>query len=70
MRMLHMAGFTLVVLGAINWGLVGLADYNLVQMLTSSVAGLEKLVYVLVGASGVYLAATHMGDCKVCSSKK
>ena len=67
MKMLHMVAFTLVVVGAVNWGLVGLADFNLVNMLLGSMPMLERLVYILVGASGVILAATHMKDCKTCA---
>ncbi len=61
-----MVAFTLVIVGAVNWGLVGLLDYNLVGMVLGSWPAVEKLVYVLVGASAVYLVATHMNDCKVC----
>lgn len=64
-----MAAFTLTVVGAVNWGLVGLFDFNLVNAILVSVPGVEKIVYILVGVSGVYLGATHMGDCKVCSAK-
>jgi uncharacterized protein len=46
---------TLVVIGAINWGLVGLFDWNLVAALFGS-GVLARIVYVLVGAAGVYLA--------------
>jgi uncharacterized membrane protein YuzA (DUF378 family) len=66
MKELHMVAFALVVVGAVNWGLVGLLDYNLVSMLLGSWPAVEKLVYVLVGASAVYLVATHMNECKVC----
>ncbi|HAV14875.1 MAG TPA: DUF378 domain-containing protein [Candidatus Pacebacteria bacterium] len=66
MKLLHIVAFLLVVIGAINWGLVGLANYNLVEMLFGSVSGLVQLVYVLVGASGVVLLVTHKSDCKVC----
>jgi len=69
MKMLHMASFTLTVVGGINWGLVGLANYNLVSSLLGAGSGLEKIVYILVGLSAVYLAATHMGDCKACAKK-
>lgn len=69
MKSLHMVTFSLVVIGALNWGLVGLFDYNLVDSLLGVWPGLIKLVYVLVGASAVYLAATHMNDCKTCSKK-
>lgn len=65
MKALHMVAFTLVIVGAVNWGLVGLFNFNLVTTLLGGV-GLETVAYVLVGVSGVYFAATHMGDCKVC----
>ncbi len=70
MKALHMVAFTLVIVGALNWGLLGLLDFNLVTTVVGSMPGLEKLVYILVGASGVVLAATHMQDCKACASKK
>ncbi len=69
MKWLHMLAFILVVVGGVNWGLVGLMNYNLVSSLLGSMGGLEKIVYILVGLSAVYLAATHMNDCKVCSKK-
>lgn len=69
MKMLHMVAFLLVVVGAVNWGLVGLFNFNLVMAVLGSVPVLERVVYILVGASAVYLAANHMSDCKVCSKK-
>jgi len=69
MKALHMVTFLLTVVGGINWGLVGLFDLNLVSVIFGGFPGLEQLVYVLVGASAVYLVATHMNDCKVCSAK-
>lgn len=55
MKWLKTLAFWLVVVGGVNWGLVGLFDFNLVSMLFGSMAWLEKAVYVLVGASAVYL---------------
>lgn len=69
MKTLHIAAFILAVAGGLNWGLVGLFNYNLVQSALGPL-GLENIVYVLVGLSALYLGLTHMGDCKVCSSKK
>lgn len=69
-KLLHMVTFTLVFVGALNWGLVGLFDFNLVNMLLGSLTGLETLVYVLVGASAVYEIATHAGHCTFCGVKK
>lgn len=70
MKMLHMISYTLLWVGGLNWGLVGLLNVNLVNMVVGLWPSLEKLVYILVGAAAIYTAATHMQDCKVCSSKK
>ena len=69
MKMLHMVTFLLTVVGALNWGLVGLFNFNLVSALLGSLPMLEKVVYVLVGLSAVHLVVTHMKDCKTCSKK-
>lgn len=70
MKALHMITFSLVIVGAINWGLMGLMGINLVNMIFGSVAWMEGLIYIAVGVSGVWLAMTHMKDCKMCSTKK
>lgn len=58
---LDWTSLVLVIVGALNWGLVGLgqfsgSDLNIVSMLLGGVAGgqLEALVYVLVGLAGLY----------------
>ncbi len=68
-KMLHMVTFLLTVVGGLNWGLVGLLDFNLVSTVLGSVPTLEKLVYVLVGVSVAYLLAPHKSDCKICAGK-
>jgi uncharacterized membrane protein YuzA (DUF378 family) len=69
MKALHMVAFVLTVLGALNWGLVGLFKFNLVTTVLGSFPSVITVVYVLVGLSAVYLIVTHMNDCKVCGSK-
>lgn len=69
MKTVHMIAYMLLWVGGINWGLVGLFNYNLVESLLGGMPSLLMLVYVLVGVSAVYSAATHMGECKVCSKK-
>lgn len=44
----------LVIVGAINWGLVGLLGVDLVQTVFGSVPMLVKLVYLVIGAAGVW----------------
>lgn len=68
MKLLHMVAFSLVVVGALNWGLVALFDFNLVKVVFGALDPLvEKLVYVLVAASAVVLVVQHKADCKACS---
>ena len=67
MKVLHMVAFLLTVVGAVNWGLVGLLEFNLVNTLVGSWPTVEKLVYVLVGVSAVYVLVTHKDSCKMCS---
>jgi len=49
----------LVVIGAINWGLVGVgaflgSNWNVVNLIFGGVPALESLIYVLVGLAGLY----------------
>ena len=44
----------LLVVGGINWGLVGLIDLNLVTMLFGEMSVISRVVYSLVGLAGVY----------------
>jgi len=67
MKLLHMVTFALVLVGALNWGLVGLFNVNLVSMVLGSSLMAERVVYVLVGLSAVYVGFTHKNDCKICS---
>ena len=45
----------LVIVGSVNWGLVGLFDFNLVELVLGSIPYLVTVVYLLVGLSGLYL---------------
>ena len=67
MKAVHMVAFLLVIVGALNWGLVGLGGVNLVQVLFGTFPMLVRVIYILVGVSAVVLLITHMKDCKVCS---
>jgi len=54
MKTLEWVALILVVVGAINWGLVGLAQFDLVAALFGgSAAPLARIVYSLVGVAGV-----------------
>lgn len=60
----HKVAAVLVLVGALNWGLVGGFGFNLVNSLLGSMPAVEKVVYVLVGLAGVMMLFT--GKCKMC----
>ncbi|WMJ82006.1 DUF378 domain-containing protein [Clostridium sp. MB40-C1] len=45
--------FVLIIIGAINWGVIGLFDKNLVNLLFSFAPLIERLIYILVGLSAI-----------------
>ena len=44
----------LLVVGGLNWGLVGLFSFDLVEAILGSIPVLQRIVYVLVGVSALY----------------
>ncbi|MDA1197052.1 MAG: DUF378 domain-containing protein [Nanoarchaeota archaeon] len=46
----------LTIIGGLNWGLIGLFNFNLVQTLLGSIPLVEKIVYIAVGLSAVCVA--------------
>lgn len=69
MKLVHVVAFVLVIVGGINWGFVGLLNFNFVSMVFGTVPSFENFVYILVGAAAVYLLATHATNCKACKGK-
>lgn len=59
-----MAALVLVVVGAINWGLVGILNFNLVETIFGEASLISRVVYILVGLAGVYVLATGMKTAK------
>lgn len=51
----------LVLIGAVNWGLVGLFDYNLVSVVMGGWPALVKWVYILVGVAGTWGVLAKLG---------
>jgi uncharacterized membrane protein YuzA (DUF378 family) len=51
----------LVVIGAVNWGLVGLFGFDLVAAIFGTLTPLSRIVYVLVALAGLYLLAVSFG---------
>lgn len=45
----------LVVIGAINWGLIGFFRLDLIALIFGSMSWLSRIIYALVGISGLYM---------------
>lgn len=55
MKILNLVTLFLVIVGALNWGLMGLFQFDLVAAIFGGPqAALSRIVYLLVGASGLY----------------
>lgn len=69
LKLLHGISYSLVVVGALNWGLIGLFDFNLVSMIFGGIQGLENIVYILIGVAAAYSVYKHKQICMICSGK-
>lgn len=45
----------LVIIGGLNWGLVGIMNYDLVASIFGDMSAISRVVYVLVGLAAIYL---------------
>jgi len=73
MKAIHKISFILLVIGGLNWGLVGIGNFigsnwNLVWQLLGHWPVVENIVYLLVGISGILVLVGHKKDCKTCDS--
>lgn len=60
MKLVSKIAFLLVIIGALNWGLVGLFSLDLVALLFGAGSLLSRIVYILVGASAVYAVLDYL----------
>ncbi len=62
MHILKLITFILVIIGALNWGLVGIFNIDLVAMIFGDMTLLTRIVYSLVGISAIIYAALAYKD--------
>lgn len=65
MKALHIIAWVLVIVGGLNWGLIGAFNFNLVMKIFG---GLTNAVYILVGLSAIYELFAHRKNCRVCGT--
>lgn len=58
MKIIDVIALILVIVGAINWGLIGIFNFNLVETLFGGFSVISRIVYILVGISGLWSIKT------------
>ena len=53
MEMIQKTALVVTIIGALNWGLIGFFDFNLVEALFAEASAITRIVYALVGVCGV-----------------
>ena len=59
-KALDNTALTLAIIGAVNWGLIGFFDFNLVASLFGGMSWLSRIIYGLVGLCGIYLISFYI----------
>ena len=54
MKVIDKIALVLVIIGAINWLLIGLFDFNLVDNIFGTMSLISRIIYILVGISGLW----------------
>lgn len=59
MRALDYTALTLVIIGAVNWGLIGFFSFDLVAFIFGNMSWISRIVYGLVGICGLYMLSLY-----------
>lgn len=54
MKVIDTIALVLIIIGAINWGLVGIFNFNLVDAIFGAMSTISRIIYILVGISGLW----------------
>lgn len=54
MKVIDNIALILVIIGAIVWGLIGIFNFNLVEVLFGNMTIISRIIYILVGISGIW----------------
>lgn len=57
MKVINVIALILVIIGGLNWGLIGIFEFNLVDFLFGVGSILSRLIYILVGIAALWCIA-------------
>ena len=63
---LHMVTYVLLMIGGLNWLLVGLFGWDIGALFGGTDAYISRIIYILVGLSALYEMFNHKHICKEC----
>ena len=63
MKATHTVAFILLVIGGLNWLLIGLFNWGVADLVGGTIA---KWIYILVGLATIYVIFTHKKTCTMC----
>ena len=58
-KIIDYTALTIVIIGAINWGLIGFINFNLVSFLFGGFGWISRIIYAVVGICGLYLVSAY-----------
>lgn len=56
---LDYTALTIAIIGAINWGLIGFFRFDLVAWICGNMSWISRVIYALVGLSGLYIISLY-----------
>lgn len=59
-KWLDYLALTIAIIGALNWGLVGIFRFNLVSFIFGNMSWISRIIYTLVGIAGVYMVTFYL----------
>jgi len=65
--MLHKISFILLIIGGLNWLILGVLGWDIGQLFGGMDAVISRIIYILVGLSAGYELFTHKQNCRGCS---
>lgn len=66
MKLLHSIAFILLIIGGLNWLLVGIWGWDIGAYLGGMSSTVSRVIYALVGLAAIFEIATHKTRCKDC----
>lgn len=69
-KKIHMVALLLLIIGGLNWLLLGVFQWEIGALFGGSTEVISRLIYVLIGLAAVYEIATHKSNCRSCEVKE